>query len=347
MWTSASATTVPVAERFEWFSDVVASALIPTAIVSERHADFHAEASTLALGATRLSVFSHSPLRSRRTPALIRRGDPEQYQLALITGGRWWMSHNGADEEFGVGDMILWDTSRPQETIAHPGQGPSRSVIVHLPKDFLPLRPGRVDRLLGRRIGADSGTSAVLARFVASLAEHASACTPRELGDLGAAAADLAAACFAHRLDAYGELPAETRARALRERIDAFIDHRLGDPRLTPGTIAAAHSISVRGLHALFRSEGDETVTASVRRRRLDRCRTDLARPDLAARPVHEIAARWCFPNAASFSRAFREAYGATPGEFRRAATPPAGPPAGPGRAGTAFTASRPHRVTA
>ncbi|MFD7557357.1 helix-turn-helix domain-containing protein [Streptomyces sp. NPDC059835] len=320
MWTSASATAVPVADRFEWFSDVVASALIPTAIVSERHADFHAEASTLALGATRLSTFSHSPLHSRRTPALIRRGDPEQYQLALITGGRWWMSHSGADEEFGVGDMILWDTSRPQETVAHPGRGSSRSVIVHLPKDVLPLRPGRVDRLLGRRIAADRGTAAVLARFVASLAEHAAACTPRELGELGAAATDLAAACFAHRLDAYGELPVETRTRALRERIDAFIERHLGEPGLTPGTIAAAHGLSVRALHALFRAAGDETVAASVRRRRLTRCHADLTRPGMASRPVHEIAARWCFPNAAAFSRAFREAYGVTPTEFRRAA---------------------------
>ncbi|MFJ8011826.1 helix-turn-helix domain-containing protein [Streptomyces sp. NPDC096339] len=320
MWTSASATAVPVADRFEWFNDVVASALIPTAIASERRADFHAEASMIGLGQAQLSRFAHSPLHSRRTPALIRRGDPEQYQLALITGGRWWMSHNGGDEEFGVGDMILWDTSRPQETVAHPGHGPSGSIIVHLPKDALPMRPGRVDRLLGRRIATDSGTAAVLARFMSSLAEHASACTPQELSALGTAAADLAAACFAHRLDAYRELPAETRARALRERIHAFVEQHLGDPWLTPGTIAAAHSISVRGLHALFRAEGEETVAASIRRRRLERCRADLTRPDRAARPVHEVAARWCFPNAPSFSRAFREAYGVSPSEFRRGA---------------------------
>ncbi|MFI8499221.1 helix-turn-helix domain-containing protein [Streptomyces sp. NPDC085524] len=325
MWIRATAAAVPVAERFEWFRDVVASALLPTAIMSERRADFHAEASTIGLGATQLSRFSHSPLHSRRTPALIRRGDPEQYQLALITGGRWWMSHNGGDEEFGVGDMILWDTSRPQETVAHPGRGPNRSVIIHLPKDVLPLRSGRVDRLLGRRIATDSGMGAVLARFVASLGEHASACAPHELSGLGAAAVDLAAACFAHRVDAYGELPVETRARALRERIDAFIEHHLGDPQLTPGTVAAAHNISVRGLHALFRKEGGESVAASIRRRRLERCRTDLSRPDLAARPVHEIAARWCFPNAPSFSRAFREAYGISPSEYRRVAGAPTG----------------------
>ncbi len=324
MWTSVSADSVPVADRFEWFNDLVASALIPTAIRSERSADFRAEAAMLDLGVVQVSAFAHSPLSSRRTPALIRRGDPEQYQPALITGGRWWMSHQGGDEEIGVGDMILWDTSRPQETVAHPGDGPNRSIILHLPKDTLPLRSGRVDGLLGRRIASDIGMAAVLARFVSSLDEHGSACEPQELRRLGSVAADLAAACLAHRLDAYGELPAEARARALRERVDAFVEHNLGDPALTPGLIAAAHGISVRSLHALVRERG-ESVCAAVRRRRLERARADLARPELAGRPVHEIAARWCFTNAPAFSRAFRAAYGLSPTEFRWAAAREAG----------------------
>ncbi|MEU9142554.1 helix-turn-helix domain-containing protein [Streptomyces sp. NPDC048349] len=330
MWTSVSAASVPVADRFEWFNDLVASALIPTAIKSERCADFQAEAAMLDLGVTQVSTFAHSPLSSRRTPALIRRGDPEQYQLALITGGRWWMSHQGGDEEFGVGDMILWDTSRPQATVAHPGNGPSRSIILHLPKDALPLRPERVDRLLGRRIATDSGTAAVLAQFLSSLGEHGSTCGPQELRRLGSVAVDLAAACLAHRLDAYGELPAESRERALRTRIDAFIEHNLGDPALDPGLIAAAHGISVRSLHALFRGQ-EEGVAATVRRRRLEGAHADLARPELAGRPVHEIAARWCFGNAPAFSRAFRAAYALSPTEFRRAAAAATGPAAGPG----------------
>uniref|UniRef100_A0AAU2JSM8 Helix-turn-helix domain-containing protein n=1 Tax=Streptomyces sp. NBC_00049 TaxID=2903617 RepID=A0AAU2JSM8_9ACTN len=328
MWTTASAAAVPAADRFEWFHDIVASALIPTAIRSERSADFQAEASLLDLGVTQVSSFAHSPLRSHRTPALIRRGDPEQYQLALITRGRWWMSQCGGDEELGVGDMILWDTSRPQEAVARPGDGTNRSIIVQLPKDVLPLRSGRIERLLGRRIATDTGIAAVLARFVASLGAHGSECAPHELRRLGTVAVDLAAACLAHRVDAWAEIPVEARIRALRERVDAFIGDHLGDPALTPGLIAAAHGISVRSLHALFSEEG-ESVAATVRRRRLERCRTDLARPELAGRPVHEIAARWCFTNAPAFSRAFRGAYGISPTDVRRAAAGAARPATG------------------
>ncbi|MFD9521206.1 helix-turn-helix domain-containing protein [Streptomyces sp. NPDC059979] len=317
MWTKVSAAAVPAVERFDWFNDVVASALMPTALSSERSADFQAEAAVLDIGAAQVSSFEYSHVRSRRTPALIRRGDPEQYQPALLTRGRMWMSQCGSDAELAPGDMILWDTSHPFEADCRAGNGTLRALVVQLPRTALPLRAGRIDTLLGRRIGADIGMGAVLARFIASLGAHGSECAPQELHRMGTVAIELASACLAQRIDAYGELPAETRARALRERIDAMVEHNLGDPALTPDLIAAAHGISVRALHALFRTE-PESVAATVRRRRLERCRADLARPELAGRPVHEIAARWCFANAAAFSRAFRGAYGISPTDFRR-----------------------------
>lgn len=319
MWTKISATAVPAVERFDWFTDIISSSLMPTALSSERSADFQADAAVLDLGAAQVSSFEYSHVRSRRTPALIRRGDPEQCHLALLTRGRMWMSQCGSDAELFAGDMILWDTSHPFEANCHPGEGTLNALVVQLPRTALPLRSGRTDRLLGRRIAADSGMAAVLAGFLTSLAEHGSTCGPQELRRLGGVVTDLAAACLAQRLDSYGELPAQTRARVLRERIDAFIDHNLADPALTPGLIAAAHGISVRGLHLLFREE-PESVAATVRRRRLERCRTDLARPELAGRPVHDIAARWGFANAPAFSRAFRAAYAIGPAEFRRAA---------------------------
>ncbi|MFB7263178.1 helix-turn-helix domain-containing protein [Streptomyces nojiriensis] len=319
MWTKLSAGAVPTVERFDWFTDVISSSLMPTALRSERSADFQAEAAVLDLGAVQVSSFEYSHVRSRRTPALIRRADPEQYQLSLLTRGRMWMSQCGSDAELAPGDMILWDTSHPFEADCRPGDGTLRALVVQLPKTVLPLRAGRIDPLLGRRVGAESGLGAILAGFIASLGRHGSDCGPQELRHLGTAAIELTATCLAERLDAYGELPAEVRARALRERIDTFIEDGLGDPALTPGLIAAAHGISVRALHVLFR-EGPESVAAVVRRRRLERCRTDLARPELAGRPVHEIGARWCFTNAAAFSRAFRDAYAISPTEFRRTA---------------------------
>ena len=82
-------------------------------------------------------------------------------------------------------------------------------------------------------------------------------------------------------------------------------------------TIAKAHAISVRALHALFEDSG-ESVAALVRRERLRRCLEDLERPSGGS--VTEIAFRWGFRDAAHFSRVFKRQFGATPSDARHAA---------------------------
>ncbi|GAA2476954.1 hypothetical protein GCM10010276_11120 [Streptomyces longisporus] len=50
----------------------------------------------------------------------------------------------------------------------------------------------------------------------------------------------------------------------------------------------------------------------------------DLADPALRTLPIHAIAARWGFPRAAEFTRAFRSAHGVPPSEFRQRSGSPA-----------------------
>ena len=91
----------------------------------------------------------------------------------------------------------------------------------------------------------------------------------------------------------------------------------LQDPALGPETIARAHAISVRALHALF-EEAPESVAGLVRRERLARCLEDLELPSGGS--VTEIAFRWGFRDAAHFSRVFKREFELTPSEVRRAA---------------------------
>ncbi|GAB2818652.1 helix-turn-helix transcriptional regulator [Streptomyces daliensis] len=105
--------------------------------------------------------------------------------------------------------------------------------------------------------------------------------------------------------------------RTLLAQIRAYIAGRLGDAELTPEVIASAHHISLRYLHKLFQQDG-HTVAGWIRERRLEQCRRDLANPQLTTRPIHVIAARWGFTNAAHFSQVFRGAYGLSPRQFRQ-----------------------------
>jgi AraC-like DNA-binding protein len=112
-------------------------------------------------------------------------------------------------------------------------------------------------------------------------------------------------------------LQIESRERTLLLRIHAFIEQNLGETDLSPGIVAAAHHVSVRHLHRLFEAQ-DTTVAAWIRRRRLERCRRDLADPAFIAVPVSAVAGRWGMPDSAHFSRLFRRAYGLPPAEYRR-----------------------------
>jgi AraC-like DNA-binding protein len=87
-----------------------------------------------------------------------------------------------------------------------------------------------------------------------------------------------------------------------------------------PDAIAAAHHISLRYLHKLFQQDG-HTIAGWIRERRLEQCRRDLANPQLAARPIHPIAARWGFTSPAHFSQAFRSAHGLSPRQYRQQCT--------------------------
>ncbi|MFB6617448.1 helix-turn-helix domain-containing protein [Streptomyces sp. NPDC056367] len=312
-----SSAAVPPADRFAWFADVVANELAPTELLGPPAAGgFRAEAGALVLDVLQLSTFECTPCRSRRTPAQVRQNDPERYQFSLITGSPMWLEQNRNGCEVNPGDMVLLNTSHPNAVGARGEDRAIRNVVVQLPRDELPLASGKADRLVAQRISGESGMGAILAGFMTTLATHGAECGPGERRRLGRVAVDLISACLAERCDGYDDLPSESRTRVLMERIDSFIDHNLGDPALTPQLIADRHHISVRRLHRMFQDRR-EGVAASIRLRRLERCHADLARPKLLAHPIAAIAARWGFGNPAVFSRAFREAYGISPSEWR------------------------------
>ncbi|MFJ5779073.1 helix-turn-helix domain-containing protein [Streptomyces sp. NPDC093094] len=300
-------------DRFDWFCEAVSTEVMPVMLSTRHTAGFHASMTDLDLGVVRLSAMACSPVVSRRTPAHVRRGDPEHLQLALITRGALSISQRGSESVI-TGGLVLTDTSRPSEGACSGGQ--IESVVLQIPRSALALRPDRVDRLLAQGLPSDSGSGAVFADFLGTLLRNGPHCRPQELRGMGSTALDLATVYLAQQLGAPGEAPAEARAQETLQRIHRFIDNNLGDPGLTPQVIADRHNMSLRSLYALF-GEQQLSVAAQIRQSRLERAHADLARRELRAEPVQAVAARWGFSSATAFSRAFRHAYGITPTEHR------------------------------
>jgi AraC-like DNA-binding protein len=105
------------------------------------------------------------------------------------------------------------------------------------------------------------------------------------------------------------------RAAKLQQAKD-YISKHLTDPGLTPAHAAAAIKVSVRQLHLLFEPTG-VSFAHHVQFRRLEECRAALASPLNSDRSVTDIAYAWGFNNLASFYRAFRRRFGASPGDVR------------------------------
>ncbi|MDF3292701.1 helix-turn-helix domain-containing protein [Streptomyces silvisoli] len=310
-WAELQTTDVPKAERFGWWRDLLMQDLAPAHIASEHRDDFPASTAALELGPVNVSVLSFPTLTAVRTPQLIRRSDPELWELGYMASGIMVLEQARSHAQVGAGDLLLYDTSRPVQMRVTEG---GRMTILHLPKPAVPLPDRSMRDLLSRRLPTH-GSGALLAGFLQGLA--GGQWSGLEAERLGSAAVQLASAFLGGLADREGLLPPETRQTVLLHGVKAFIEAHLMDHHLSPQTVADAHGISVRYLHHLFRGE-KQTVSAFIRELRLERCRTDLTQPCLAKHPVRAIGARWGFEDAAVFSRAFKAAFGMPPGEYRR-----------------------------
>ena len=164
------------------------------------------------------------------------------------------------------------------------------------------------------RTGMGTLLSAVITQIALDIAHH---CQPADAARVSAVLLGLLSGLRRHEPDADLGLPPQANRTVLFQQTQAFIHQHLGDPDLSPETIATAHHISIRTLHRLFGAH-NLTVAAWIRARRLDRCRHDLTDPLRRGQPIHAIARRWGFTNASHFTRAFRATYGITPTDYQQ-----------------------------
>ncbi|MEU9337119.1 helix-turn-helix domain-containing protein [Streptomyces sp. NPDC048290] len=308
--------TVTAAERFELFTDFTDRSHMPNRLRSDRQDDFRARMRILDLGDLQVTTMTFPHLDVTRTAKVIRRFDPEAYQVNYFLRLEGALSLAGTDAAPCEGDLVITDTSRPyHKNIRTVGDGWSY-VTVQIPRRLMPLPERTVRRLLAVPISGRSGMGSLLARWLTDLNTNARDFTRADVPTLTTVTLELLASVVARYGEAEKELSPQARRRALRAQIGVFVEQHLMDPALTPQTVADAHHISLRRLQHLLAEDGTSPA-AWIRQRRLERCRLDLADPRLDARPVCVIAERWGFTNPAHFSRLFRAAYGVSPRDYR------------------------------
>lgn len=133
---------------------------------------------------------------------------------------------------------------------------------------------------------------------------------------LTAAVRNMVAACIApsakHRILARAEIDC-----GLLERVRRIIQAQLQSPQLRPAVLCRMLGISRSQLYRQFERTGG--VARYIQRQRFLRICALLSNP-ANERPIAAIAADFCFEDASSFSRAFRQEFGCSPGDIRSAA---------------------------
>ncbi|MFC9394344.1 helix-turn-helix domain-containing protein [Streptomyces sp. NPDC057027] len=245
----------------------------------------------------------------RPSPAAPRPG----HLLGLLVSGRGELEQDGRRAALLPGDFVLYTGARP-----------FRLELVGSHRYFVLALDAGTAGQLARAEGAvtanaelpRSPSGRVLSAVLGELAERAHGFGPLARRDMGEHVSAILRTLLRETGGA-GPAPGSGSAGVM-DRILAYVDEHLAED-LSPGTIAAAHHISVRHLHALFRESG-VTVSDHVRRRRLERIRTDLVDPGLAHLPAYVLAARRGLGEASHFSRVFRAEFGLSPRAVREQA---------------------------
>lgn len=299
------------AERLEFWRTTLCSAFVP----------LEAEAGTGPVDAT-LRVVDAGVVRFnqvhggsqvvRRTPALIRRDDPELVKVGVQVSGRGLLAQDGREVTLEPGDFTLYHTRRPFQLAF---AGPFEMLVMMFPRSAIEVSARSLMKANALSLGGRDGVGELVASFLLGLNRRLNRLSPDMTQHLAQAALDMLAGVVDETVGVVR--PADPRP--LMTQATTYIEENLASPDLGPAEVAAAVHVSTRYLHKVFAQHG-ETVAGWIRRCRLERCRRDLVDPCLRDEPVSSVAARWGLTGAANFSRTFRSAYGASPREYRLSA---------------------------
>jgi AraC-like DNA-binding protein len=300
-----------VSHNFRDYRQAVVSSFVPLDVSRVSADPFWGRLRSVDFDDAHVHEVTASQHMVERTESLVAVSDERFYKASLQVSGTGMLIQDGREALLQPGDLAIYDTARPYSMIFEQDM---RMLVLMFPREQLGLPPDMMRQLTAHRFSSTDGLGAMIIPFLQNVSQNldrvGGATGPR----LVRTAIDLITTMFANELDLEAD-PRDSH-QLLMQQVRHYIETNLGSPELSPTQIAAAHFISTRHLHGLFREKGT-TVSTWIRERRLENCRRDLIEPLNAHLSVGAIAARWGFVEAAHFSRVFKAAYEMSPSELR------------------------------
>ena len=303
--------------KMEYWNDYVSARGVPIVSDPTDSVSFMGSAINYRSGELRLGEVYSDPQIARHTHAHVAMSSEALFFVHMQLKGRCSVQQADRTAQLNPGDFALCDTTAPYALIF---SEPNTSLVLGVPYDAMFRYVRNAGSLVAVRMPGNTGMSGLAADFLRTFwkqlrGQLEPAMAPRALH----AALDMIAGAYAGLSQSQTSIPRASRAAAQRSRVLNYIEAHLGDSEMTPSSIAQACSITPRYLHHLFTGES-ETVARYILRRRLEECSKVLNTPSQRGRSLTSIAFDFGFNSATHFGRAFREQFGLTPREYRRAA---------------------------
>jgi AraC family transcriptional activator of tynA and feaB len=305
-----STETVKAGERFSFWREVVCQTVLNVATEAPRDR-FQAHISGRGFAALRVAEFDSTSHEIVRSPQHTARFPEDNYLISLQRRGQSRISQDGEPFPLDPGEIGIVDGQKPFR-ITFPA--PVSRIIAVIPRRTLDTRAPWLRNKPLRKIASGSPYADLTRRHLLQLASGHPSLQESEAGLLTENLCNLLALASAR------DLPVDALRPELQlEALLAFCRQNLGDPALSPHTVATRFGISVRTLHLRFERLG-ETFGRWLLDNRLDACGKALRDPHQRAAAISEIAYRWGFNDLSHFNKAFRARFGMTPREWRNAA---------------------------
>lgn len=262
------------------------------------------------LGTLMMSRVWSDPLRFARPRDLVATGGLDHLLVQLYLEGGFVGDADGAPVTIGAGEIVVFDLARP----LHTESTAFANITLLIPRAHFEAAVDDVGALHGAVLPRESPMAGVLATYMVTLAQRMPELPQRE----AEAAAHATVALVTTVLARCARLPLHVDTDAIASpfrRAASFVGERLRNPELDAAAIATGLGMSRATLYRVFAPVGG--VADYIRRRRLTAAAVDLSAPENSRRTVAEIAYQAGFASEATFNRAFRAAFGISPGAAR------------------------------
>jgi AraC-like DNA-binding protein len=270
---------------------------------------FNAELTTRHFSSILLNTTKTQGQYFNRSQKLIAQDGMDHCWLQMLVKGSTsiQIGSKGANLKLYEGDIFLIDFSQPFHLLTSNFE----DINLIIPRDVIKKHLPNIEKYHGAILPASTGFAKILGSHLTMLKQLAHTITTAEAGIIAEGVAHLAGFYFSQKFIPKDDYSIHI---ATQEGIRCYILSNLGNPNLSPLTIAQHFKMSRAYLYRMFPEKG---ISAYIHEQRLKKAYRELSRNG-SARSISEIAFDLGFNSESHFSRSFRKLFQLSPTEARQ-----------------------------